>query len=103
MRTQVLSFDLLRRESVTPFGDTAANRDRLQSAARALWKALDQELTPRQKQCVELCVLRGLSQVEVRQLLGVNKSTVCRHLKKAKRSLKRAADYAALVPGRPRR
>ena len=59
MATQVLSFDLLRSESVTPFGDTAANRDRLQAAARALWKALDQELTPRQKHAWSCACFEG--------------------------------------------
>ena len=64
---------------------------------KLLQTAMERELTPRQRQCVELCVLRGLSQVEVGRMLGVNKSTVCRHLKKATRVLRRAADYAGMT------
>lgn len=101
MRTQVLSFEWLKGGVSTALGEQAANRPQLQAAARVLWTAMDRELTPRQKQCVELCVLQGMSQVQASRLLGVNKATVCRHMQKAKRSLKRAAGYAAM--GKPRR
>ncbi len=96
MRTQVLSFDLIRGEIVSPLGQEAANESQRQTAAKVLWSAMDQELTPRQKQCVELCILRGMSQVEAGRILGVNKATVCRHMQKARRSLKKAADYAGM-------
>lgn len=67
-----------------------------QEGLHVLRLALQQELTPRQRQCMELCVLQGLSQVEAGRQLGVNKATVCRHLQKAKRALRRAAGYAGL-------
>ena len=101
MRTQVLSFDILKSETGTSFGDQAANQPQLKAAARVLWSAVDQELTPRQRECIQLCVLQGMSQVQASRLLGVNKATICRHMQKAKRSLKRAADYATM--GTPRR
>ncbi|CCX37142.1 sigma-70 region 4 [Clostridium sp. CAG:1013] len=101
MRTRVLSFDLLRSETGSSFGGQAANQPQLKAAARVLWTALDKELTPRQRQCVELCVLQGMSQIQASRLLGVNKATVCRHMQKAKRSLKKAAGYTAM--GNPRR
>ena len=75
MPRDVLSLDQLRGVTGTPLGDTAANHKR---------------------QCMELCVLQGLSQVEAGRQLGVNKATVCRHLQKAKRALRRAAGYAGL-------
>ena len=81
----------------SPISQEAANRGRRQVALRLLRTDMDRELTPRQRQCVELCVLRGLSQVEVGRMLGLNKSTVCRHLKKAKQVLRRAADYGAMT------
>ena len=43
-----------------------------------------------------------MSQVEVGRLLGLNKSTVCRHIQKATCALKRAAGYATMA-GRPYR
>ena len=72
------------------------NQDRIRRLLCNLPLAVQQELTPRQRQCMELCVLQGLSQVEAGRQLGVNKATVCRHLKKAKRALRRAAGYAGL-------
>ena len=64
MRTKVLSLDQLRGEiAAVPQGKTS-NRPQLQAAAKVLWTAMDRELTPRQRQCMELCVLQGLSQVQ---------------------------------------
>lgn len=82
-----------------PRPQETANRGRRQAALQLLRTAMERELTPRQRQCVELCVLGGLSQVEVGRMLGLNKSTVCRHLKKAKHILRRAADYAEIAKG----
>lgn len=96
MPRDVLSLDQLRGVTGTPLGDTAANHKRRQAALHVLRLALQQELTPRQRQCMELCVLQGLSQVEASRKLRVNKATVCRHLQKAKRALRRAAGYAGL-------
>ncbi|MGI6254473.1 MAG: sigma-70 family RNA polymerase sigma factor [Acutalibacter sp.] len=83
----------------SPLPQETANRGRRQAALRLLQSAMEGELTSRQRQCVELCVLRGLSQVEVGKMLGLNKSTVCRHLQKAKRILRRAASYAETFKG----
>lgn len=96
MRTQILSLDLIRGEILNPLGEEATNHSQRQTAAKVLWTAMERELTPRQRECVELCVLRGMSQVEVGKLLGLNKATVCRHMQKAKRSLKKAACYAGM-------
>ena len=54
MPRDVLSLDQLRSVTGTPLGDTAANHKRRQAALRVLRLALQQELTPRQRQCMEL-------------------------------------------------
>ena len=82
MRTQVVSFDVLRGKHTSALGEDAANRSQRERMVQVLTAAMGQELTPRQKQCMELCVLRGMSQVEAGRLLGLNKSTVCRHIQK---------------------
>ena len=51
MPRDVLSLDQLRGVTGTPLGDTAANHKRRQAALRVLRLALQQELTPRQRQC----------------------------------------------------
>ena len=96
MPRDVLSLDQLRGVTGTPLGDTAANHKRRQAALRVLRLALQQELTPRQRQCMELCVLQGLSQVEAGRQLGVHKDRVCGHRQRAKRGRGRAAGYAGL-------
>ena len=96
MPRDVLRLDQLRSVTGTPLGDTAANHKRRQAALHVLRLALQQELTPRQRQCMELCVLQGLRQVEAGRQLGVNKATVCRPLQKAKRALRGAAGSAGL-------
>ena len=75
MRTQVVSFDVLRGKHTSALGENAANRSQRERMVQVLTAAMGQELTPRQKQCMELCVLRGMSQVEAGRLLGLNKST----------------------------
>lgn len=61
--------------------------------------AIEQELTPRQRQCVELYFFRRLTMEQVGEALGIGKATVCRHLQKSKRRLGRALSYAAPKPG----
>lgn len=61
-------------------------------------KAVEQELTPRQRECVELYFFRRMTMEEVGEALGIGKATVCRHLQKSKRRLGRALGYAALRP-----
>lgn len=62
MRTQVVSFDVLRGKHTSALGENAANRSQRERMVQVLTAAMGQELTPRQKQCMELCVLRGMSQ-----------------------------------------
>lgn len=63
-----------------------------------LKRAIDQELTPRQRECVQLYFFRNLTMEQVGEELGIGKATVCRHLQKAKGRLSRALGYAALKP-----
>lgn len=96
MRTRKISFEGLRSEIITLPEERESNQEIRQTAASVLWAAMNQELTPRQRQCVELCVLQGMTQVDASKLLGLNKATVCRHMQKAVSSLRKAACYAGL-------
>ena len=90
-----LSWDFFSQERVHGPGPQG-NQGPREAALRVLQAAMELELTPRQRQCMELCVLGGLSQEAAGRLLGVNKATVCRHLQKSKRRLARAVRYTAL-------
>ena len=54
-----------------------------EAALRLLRLAVRQELTPRQRQCVELYFFQGMTM-----------ATVCRHLQKSKKRLGRALSYS---------
>ncbi len=76
-------------------GEEEARSPRVQPQLLRL--AMEQELTPRQRECVELYFFRRLTMEEVGQELGIGKATVCRHLQKSKERLGKALRYAAGV------
>ena len=51
-------------------------------------KAMDEYLTPRQKECLELYYLRGLSQKTIATILLIHQTTVSQHLTYALRKLR---------------
>lgn len=69
------------------------NSEQLGRLRRNLRKAREQELTPRQKQMLEMYFDDGQSMVEIAEALGVNRSTVSRTLMRARRRLYRCLRY----------
>lgn len=69
------------------------NSDQLSRLRRNLRRAREQELTPRQRQMVELYFDQALSMAEIAETLGVNRSTVSRTLLRARRRLYRCLRY----------
>lgn len=63
-------------------------------AERVLAAAMQWDLTERQRECVQLYFFDRLTMEEIARRLEVDRSTVCRHLKKARLRLKRAFAYA---------
>lgn len=61
---------------------------------RALRRAMEGELTERQKQCVRLRYLEGRNLRETAEELGVSPPTVSKHLKKARSRLGRVVGYS---------
>jgi len=49
---------------------------------------MDEYLTPRQKECLELYYLRGLSQKTIATILLIHQTTVSQHLTYALRKLR---------------
>lgn len=72
-------------------GDNGEQLDRLR---RSLRRARDQELTPRQRQMLELYFEGGLTMPQIARQLGVHPSTVSRTLRRARDRLYRALRYA---------
>lgn len=96
MRMKTLRLDAFREELPLTKGKPPAFQKKEQTALQVLKTAIKLELTPRQRQCVELCLLEGKTQEEAGKILGVGKSTVCRHMQKAVKALRRTSTYLAL-------
>ena len=73
------------------FHEPDGRKDRL---VRNLRRAMDRELTPRQKQMLELYYGRQLSIPAISRLLGVAPSTVSRTLRRARDRLRRYLEYS---------
>ncbi len=69
------------------------NKKEIEKMKRVLFTAIRRELTPRQQQCVTEHFLNEKTQREVARELGLDESTVSRHLTVAKRKLKNIASY----------
>lgn len=69
------------------------NADQLARLRRNLRQAREQELTPRQREMLELYYEGGLNMPEIAALLGINRSTVSRTLRRAKQRLYRCLRY----------
>jgi DNA-directed RNA polymerase specialized sigma24 family protein len=59
----------------------------------AVRKAVENELTDRQKEAVMLCFYGDKSVSRAAEELGLNKSTVSRHLKRARQKIERSLQY----------
>ena len=84
-RTDVALLDIVESED---------NRERLDRLRRNLRRALEKELTPRQRQILELYYGQQLSVTRIGSLLGVAPSTVSRTLRRAKDKLRRYLQYS---------
>lgn len=69
------------------------NRERLTVVCQALQKAIETELTPRQREVLLLRWYENRSGREIAAILGVNPSTVCRDLKRAQKRLRHALRF----------
>lgn len=101
MRTRKLSLEQMQRTLELDSVPGQDNRRALERASRLLKTAMEQELTPRQRECVQLYFFQQLTMEEVGRQLGIGKATVCRHLQKSKRRLGRVLSYAGVKGGAP--
>lgn len=99
MRTKIVALEKIPGLSLSqPGPEEEASPSKARAQARLLQTAIAQELTPRQRQCVELYYFRQLTMEETGRQLGIGKATVCRHLQKSRDRLARALSYANLTP-----
>ena len=67
------------------------NREARQRMKLFLLHVMDADLTPMQKYCFTEHVMNGRPQKEIAEQLGLNCSTVCRHIAAGRNKLKKAA------------
>ena len=85
----------VRLAAMEPFDVDRMRSGRPRDPAVVVREICDRELTPRQREVILLCVFEGLTETEVARRLGINKSTVSRHVARAKRRIERSLRYAA--------
>ena len=70
------------------------NRDRIRRLLSNLPLAVEQELTPRQREILQLRFTSGMSITAIAQQLGLNKSTVSRSLSRSIERLYKSLRYS---------
>lgn len=71
------------------------NAEELYRSKVALWRALHEDVTQRQRQYLLLYYGEGLNMSEIGDRLGVDKSTVSRTIKRGEARLRRCLRYGA--------
>ena len=74
---------------------SADNSKEISRLKRKLIRALQEDVTPRQRQTLLLYYSDGLNMREIGERLGVDKSTVSRTIKRGERRLRRCLRYGA--------
>ena len=76
---------------------SADNSKEISRLKRNLIRALQEDVTPRQRQTLLLYYSDGLNMREIGERLGVDKSTVSRTIKRGERRLRRCLRYGAVA------
>lgn len=74
---------------------SADNSKEISRLKRNLIRALQEDVTPRQRQTLLMYYSDGLNMREIGERLGVDKSTVSRTIKRGERRLRRCLRYGA--------
>ncbi len=79
--------------SLTSFSSYGTNKSEIGKMKTMLSKALEMELTNRQRECVIMYYYENKKMHEIATTLDLDKSTVSRHIKVATQKLKSIAKY----------
>ncbi len=99
MRTQIIHFNNKNTNKIlfmNHLSNGSTNSDSRKQMKIILSKAITSELTEMQRICIVEHYLHDKKQKEIAQELGLNNSTVSRHIAAAKRKLQNIASYYAM-------
>lgn len=71
------------------------NSEQMGRLRRNVMRALQEDVTPRQRECMLLYYEKGLNMRQIAELTGVDKSTVSRNIKRGESRLRRCLRYGA--------
>lgn len=71
------------------------NAEEMSRLKLALWRALHEDVTDKQREYMLLYYGEGLNMVEIGQRVGVDKSTVSRTIRRGEQTLRRCLRYGA--------
>ena len=93
---QNTAYDLLNLASLQSWQKETQedNSQRMTRLRRNLPLAVEQELTPRQKEVVNYFYFDGMGVTEIARTMGLHKSTVSRTLKRARAKLHQCLQYS---------
>ena len=72
----------------------SGNQEQMERLRRHLRQARERELTPRQQQVLLLYYEQNMNCAEIARMLGLNRSTVSRTVRRARERLRRCLQYA---------
>lgn len=75
-------------------GMAATNEENMARLRKNLTLAIQEDLTPRQREILQMILSEGLSQAQIAKKLGLEKSTVSRTVARAKKKLERVLRYS---------
>lgn len=90
---RALSFDLLENLIAAPEEEPEERDAARLRLAKIAGRVYEEELRPRQKNCVYLCVIRGESTVQAAKTLGISPQAVSVHVKKGMDRMGRILRY----------
>lgn len=85
----------LESKSLGEYNETEQQTFLPQMMAPAVRAVLQNELTPRQRECVYLVYFKNMSQRKAARLLGLSQPTVQRHLQKGLKKMHTILSYCA--------
>ena len=71
------------------------NSEQMGRLRRNVMRALQEDVTPRQRECMLLYYEKGLNMRQIAELTGVDKPTVSRNIKRGESRLRRCLRYGA--------